>query len=301
MRAVTFAFALLIGSFLNVVIFRLPLMMQREWRQQCDELMSEPAPDLPEGRFDLVAPRSRCRSCGAEIKAWQNIPVLSYLMLGARCRHCNAAISARYPAVEALTGVLAVLLALQYGFSVQWFLYLAFCSAIIVLVVIDLDHRILPDVITLNGIWIGVVASLYLALPSPFALRVYRLFSVEVTGDRVVALTASLLGLAFGGGLLWFVREAFFRIRGIEGMGFGDVKMMAMVGAFLGLPLTLLTILLGSVVGSVTGLAVIGLFGKSRNYELPFGTFLGMGAVIAVMYGNDLIRLYLEYAFPSPA
>ena len=270
-------FGLNIGSFLNICIARMPLDQS------------------------VVTPRSRCPKCKRMISWYDNLPLLSYLMLAARCRHCNRAISARYPAVEALTGVLSVLLVLQYGFSVQWFLYLAFCSAIIVLVVIDLDHRILPDVITLNGMWIGVVVSLYLALPSPFVLRLYRLLGVEVTQDRLVALTASFVGLAFGGGLLWFVREAFFRIRGIEGMGFGDVKMMAMVGAFLGLPLTLLTILLGSVLGSTIGLAIIGLFGKSRNYELPFGTFLGMGAVIAVLYGNDLISLYLDYAFPAPA
>ncbi len=268
---------LTIGSFLNVCIARLPLDQS------------------------VVKPRSRCPKCRRMIAWYDNVPILSYLMLGAQCRHCNAEISARYPAVEALTGLLSGLIALQYGLTVQWFLYLAFCAAMIVLVLIDLDHRILPDVITLNGIWIGVVVSLYLALPSPFVLRLYRLIGVEVTEARVVAVTASVIGLVFGAGLLWFVREAFFRIRGIEGMGFGDVKMMAMVGAFLGLPLTLLTILLGSVVGSVIGLAVIQLSGKSRNYELPFGTFLGMGAVVAVLYGNDIIRMYLDYAFPAPA
>ena len=141
----------------------------------------------------------------------------------------------------------------------------------IVLVLIDLDHRILPDVITLNGIWIGILLMLYLASPNPFAARLYTFAGLGVSNPYLLAFTGSLAGVAFGGGLLWFVREAFFRLRGVEGMGFGDVKMMAMVGAFLGLPLTLLTILLGSVLGSVIGIVVIKVFGKGRDYELPFG------------------------------
>ena len=267
-------FGLCIGSFLNVVIARLPL----------DE--------------SIVTPRSRCPKCRKLIAWYDNIPVLSYVVLRARCRRCGVSISARYPAVEALTAFISALIVIRYGLGPPWAITLAFAASMIVLVLIDLDHRILPDVITLNGIWIGIAVSLYLAAPSPLAARLYELFGVEVQNTRVLALTASLVGVAFGGGLLWFVREAFFRIRRIEGMGFGDVKMMAMVGAFLGLPLTLLTILLGSVAGSVIGLTFIRLFGKTRNYELPFGTFLGVGAVIAAVYGNDLIRIYVENFFP---
>jgi len=271
------AFGLNIGSFLNVCIARLPMDQS------------------------VVMPRSRCPTCTKRIAWYDTLPILSYLILNARCRNCNAAISARYPLVEAFTGMLSVLLVLDHGLSIQWCLSLAFCSALIVLIAIDLYHRILPDVITLNGIWIGLIVSVYLSLPSPFVLRLYHGLGVQVTDPRVVALTSSIMGLVLGGGLLWLVREAFFWIRRVEGMGYGDIKMMAMVGAFLGPPLTLLTILLGSLIGSVTGLAVIGMSGKSRNYELPFGTFLGMAAVIAVVYGNDLISLYWEYAFPHPA
>ncbi len=273
--AIALFFGLSIGSFLNVCIARLPL------------------------DISIVHPRSRCPKCKKLIVWYDNIPILSYLWLGASCRHCNTAISVRYPAIEALTAVVSVLLILQYGRTLQWGVYLAFSCAMIVLVMIDYDHRILPDVITLNGIWVGVLASVALAQPSALASRLLGVFGVVGSGPRVEALTASLVGVAFGGGLLWVVREAFFRIRGIEGMGFGDVKMMAMVGAFLGLPLTLLTILLGSVVGSVIGLTVIRFFGKSRNYELPFGTFLGMGAILAAIYGDDLVRLYLDLMFPA--
>lgn len=272
--AIALLFGLAVGSFLNVCVARLPVNQS------------------------IVSPGSRCPTCERSIAWYDNIPLLSYLVLGGRCRACRASISSRYPAVEATTGIVSVLLVLQYGLNPRWGIYLAFSAAMMVLVLIDFDHRILPDIITLNGIWIGILATVYLADPSPFIDRIYRFASMTVASPYVVALTASLAGIVFGGGLLWFVREAFFRIRGIEGMGFGDVKMMAMVGAFLGLPLTLLTILLGSVLGSIIGLAVIRLFGKSRDYELPFGTFLGAGASVAVLYGNDLIRVYLEIAFP---
>jgi leader peptidase (prepilin peptidase)/N-methyltransferase len=273
--AIGLFFGLCIGSFLNVCIARLPLDQS------------------------VVSPRSRCPKCKKLIVWYDNIPILSYLWLRASCRHCNSEIAVRYPGIEALTAVVSLLLVLQYGQSPQWGVYLAFSCAMIVLVMIDFDHRILPDVITLNGIWIGVLASVYLAQPSGLAARLLGVVGLVGSGPRVEALTASLLGLVFGGGLLWAVREVFFRIRGIEGMGFGDVKMMAMVGAFLGLPLTLLTIMLGSVVGSVVGLTVIRYFGKSRNYEHPFGTFLGMGAIIAAIYGEAIIRMYLDLMFPA--
>ncbi len=272
--AIALLFGLCVGSFLNVCIARIPL------------------------DISVVSPRSRCPKCETLIAGYDNVPLLSYVILGGRCRSCRTSISLRYPGVEGLTAIISVLLANQYGLSVSWAVYLVFSSSIIVLVLIDLDHRILPDVITLNGIWIGILISLYLASPSPFAATLYAFAGIGVSNPYVLALTASLAGAGFGGGLLWFVRGAFFRVRGIEGMGLGDVKMMAMVGAFLGLPLTLLTILLGSILGSIIGLAVIRAFGKGRHYELPFGTFLGGGAIVAVLYGNDLIRLYLKNFFP---
>ena len=267
-------FGLCIGSFLNVCIARLPL------------------------DISIVSPRSRCPKCENLIAWYDNIPLLSYVLLGGRCRKCRTSISFRYPGVEGLTGIVSLVLALQYGLSPSWAVYLLFSASMIVLVLIDLDHRMLPDAITFHGIWIGILLMLYLASPNPFAARLYAFAGLGVSNPYVLSLTGSLAGVAFGGGLLWLVREAFFRLRGIEGMGFGDVKMMAMVGAFLGLPLTLLTILLGSVLGSVIGVVVIKVFGKGRDYELPFGTFLGAGAIVATLYGDWLIRLYLANFFP---
>ena len=169
----------------------------------------------------------------------------------------------------------------------------------LVLIMIDLDHRILPDVITLNGIWISVLINIYLAQPSPSTVTLFGLVGAEISNERLTSLYGSLIGLSCAAGLFWLVREAFFLIRGIEGMGVGDIKMIAMVGAFLGLPLTLLTILISSTVGSVLGLTVIRVFRKSRNYELPFGTFLGMGAIISLLYGKTIVNFYLKYAFSN--
>jgi leader peptidase (prepilin peptidase)/N-methyltransferase len=267
---VALLFGLVIGSFLNVCILRLPHGMS------------------------VSRPRSHCPQCKKLIPWYDNIPLFSYLILGGRCRKCKKKISARYPMIEAVTGLVSVLLYLKFGLSVEWAVFLAFSSALLVLAFIDLDHRILPDVITLNGVWVGALVSIYLALPSPLVSRLLRYVGFEAANPRVVALVASLLGMIVGGGLLWAVAEAYLRLRGIEGMGFGDVKMMAMVGAFLGAPLALVTIMIGSLLGSVIGLIFMRFTGKSREYELPFGTFLSMAGIIAVPYGEDLVRLYVE-------
>jgi leader peptidase (prepilin peptidase)/N-methyltransferase len=267
---------LVIGSFLNVVILR-----------------------LPQG-VSISLPRSRCPQCKQLIAWYDNVPVLSYFILRGRCRHCKKPYSARYPFIEALTGVVSVLLELKFGLTVEWGIFFAFSAALIVLAFIDLDHRILPDVITLNGIWIGILTSVYLAQPSALIDRLFRAVGFEAANPHVVALAASLLGAIVGGGLLWAVAEAWLRFRGIEGMGFGDVKMMAMVGAFLGAPLALVTIMLGSLLGSIIGLAFIKFAGKTRQYELPFGTFLSLAGIVAVLYGEDLVRWYIEH-FIRPA
>jgi leader peptidase (prepilin peptidase)/N-methyltransferase len=268
--ALVLVFGLIIGSFLNVVIVR-----------------------LPQG-ISISIPRSHCPQCKRLIPWYDNIPILSYVFLRGHCRRCNKRISARYPFVEALSGLVSVLLYFKFGLGVEWAIFLAFCAALIVLAFIDLDHRILPDPITLNGIWVGVLANVYLAQPSPLASRLLRTIGIEVSNTRVIALIASLVGALVGGGLLWGVAEAYLRLRGIEGMGFGDVKMMAMVGAFLGAPLALLTIMIGSLLGSVIGLLFIRFASKTREYELPFGTFLAAAGIVAVLYGEDLVRWYVE-------
>ena len=262
---------LAIGSFLNVVILR-----------------------LPKG-ISVKRPRSHCPHCKKLVSWYDNVPVVSYFVLRGRCRHCEKKISPRYPSIEALSGVVSVFLYFKFGIGIEWAIYFAFCAALIVLAFIDLDHRILPDQITLNGIWIGVLVSVYFAQPSPLVTRLFHAANVEVSNQRLIALIASILGAGVGGGLLWFVGEGYLRLRGIEGMGFGDVKMMAMVGAFLGAPLALLTIMLGSLVGSIIGLIFIRMTDKAREYELPFGTFLGLMGIISVLYGDDLVRWYMEH------
>jgi leader peptidase (prepilin peptidase)/N-methyltransferase len=239
-------------------------------------------------------PRSQCPNCKKQIAFYDNVPILSYLVLRGRCRHCGHSISTRYPAVEAVTGLVSLLLSLKFGLSVEWGIYFVFCSSLIVLALIDAEHRILPDVITLNGIWAGVLVSTVVGQPDGFSSRIMGWLGMNDVNPHVTALIGSVLGIIVGGGLLWLVGEAFFRIRGIEGMGFGDVKMMAMVGAFLGAPLTLLTIMVGSLLGSIIGLTLIRFGGKTREYELPFGTFLSVAGIFAVLYGNDLIRFYID-------
>ena len=268
---------LAIGSFLNVCISRIP------------------------AEESVVKPRSRCPQCRKPIGALDNIPILSYILLGGRCRHCRKKISIRYPLIEALAGVLSALIYLKFGLGFEWAVYFGFCSALIALAFIDADHRILPDSITLNGLWLGLLISLFLLIPGPLIARVLQSAGFANPSSRLVSFVASMVGAILGGGLLWAVREAYFRLRGVEGMGFGDVKMMAMVGAFLGGPLTLLTIMTGSVLGSAIGLVMMRFAGKDREYELPFGTFLSFGAILAVLYGNEIIRLYLGLMAPLPS
>jgi len=261
---------LAVGSFLNVCISRIPL------------------------EESVVSPRSRCPQCKKPISNRDNIPILSYLLLGGRCRNCKQKISVRYPLIEALTGIVSALIYLKFDIGIEWLVYFLFSAALIALAFIDADHRILPDVITLNGLWVGLAISVFLWLPGPLMARLIQSVGVDNPGPRLVSIVSSLIGAAVGGGLLWFVREAYFRFRGVEGMGFGDVKMMAMVGAFIGTALTLFTILIGSILGSIIGITLMRFAGKDREYELPFGTFLSFAAIVAVLYGNELIGLYLR-------
>jgi leader peptidase (prepilin peptidase)/N-methyltransferase len=241
-------FGLSVGSFLNVCIHRLPL------------------------RESLMHPGSRCPRCHAALKPYDNIPVLSYLVLRGRCRACGAPISWRYPLIEAITG--AVFLAAYILFDAP-VLYqrLLFACAMIVLFVIDLEHRILPDVITLPGIILGF------------------LFSFIMPPGWI----DSLIGLVVGGGSLWLMGEVYFRLRHEEGMGFGDVKMLAMIGAFLGWKLMLLTLILSSFLGSAIGLGMIAARRGDMKYALPFGTFLAVGALVACVIGDRIVNWYASF------
>ncbi len=243
------ALGLAIGSFLNVCIYR-----------------------LPRGE-SVVSPASRCPSCGRGLRWFENVPVVGYLLLGGRCRTCRAPVSPMYPLVEAVTALVFVLQFWQLGWqpllAVRWL----FAAAMIVLFVIDLQHRILPNVITLPGIVIGVAASLVLD-----------------PGWR-----ASLIGVAAGGGVLWVVGESYFRLRGEEGMGMGDVKMLAMIGAFLGWQPMLVTLLIASMSGSLFGVGMMVLKRGDMKYALPLGSFLAAGALIATHVGEPLVEWYLGF------
>ncbi len=242
-----FSLGLIFGSFLNVIIHRLPL------------------------RQSVVFPPSRCPACKEAIRAYDNIPVLSYLLLRGRCRRCRVFISPRYPLVEFLMGCGSLAAFARQGFALEYGVEFAFIAAMLALVFIDYDHRILPNVITLPGTVIGLL----LAWPRPG-----------------ITLVASVSGAALGAGLLYLVAEVYFRVRKIEGMGIGDVKMMAMVGAFLGWKGVLLTLFLGSFVGSLVGLALMMVQGKDLKTELPFGTFLGVAAAATLFAGPFIIEWY---------
>ena len=243
------AFGLVVGSFLNVCIYRLPL------------------------RQSIVWPASRCATCQRELSWYENVPVLAWLALGGRCRTCKARISAMYPIVELVTGALFAGAYLLYGFTPLAFVRIAFGCAMIVLFVIDLRHRILPNVITVTGIPIGLALSLVLP-----------------PGWR-----ESLIGLLIGGGVLWVIGEAYYRLRGIDGLGMGDVKMLAMIGAFLGWRLTLVTLIFASFTGALVGVALLTSGRGGMKAALPFGTFLAVGAVVAAVAGDQIFTWYVSF------
>lgn len=279
--AALFFLALLIGSFLNVVICRLPVMMEREWRSQCEELAAMPVADLPEGRFDLIVPRSRCPSCGAKITAVQNIPVLSYLWLRGKCGNCRAPISARYPSIELLTAVASALVGWRFGFGWEAAAAVLMTWALIAVSFIDIDHQIIPDSISLPMIWIGLTLSLF----HPFS-GADTLFIDPRT---------SIVGALAGYLSLWSVYHLFRLVTGKEGMGYGDFKLLAALGAWLGWQLLPMIILLSAVVGALIGISLIVFRRHDRNVPIPFGPYLAAAGWIAMLYGSRIMDFYLGY------
>jgi len=263
-----FALGLVIGSFLNVCILRIP-------REE-----------------SVVLPPSHCPACNAAIKAYDNIPVLSWLLLGGRCRKCQARISPLYPSVEALTGLLFLACYLAFGLSTELLKWSVFAALLVVLTITDIRERILPDKVNFLGLGLGLGLSLVTNPIDGTALWLSRRMFDFPPPLRVLSLGDAVLGAAAASGLLWLVAEGYFRLRGREGMGLGDVKMMAMAGAFLGVQRGLLTILLGSLLGSVIGAAVITVGRKGTDFELPFGTFLGAGALLVVFFGSPALAWY---------
>ncbi len=274
---VVFLFALLIGSFLNVVIYRLPLMMEREWREQCAEVAAMPASELPAGRFNLVVPRSRCPSCGAAIRSWQNIPVLSYLLLRGRCGGCKSRISARYPLVESATAVLAAIVAWRFGFGWEALMGIVLTLGLIPITLIDFDRQLIPDAIVLPLLWIGLGMSLWHPVPGTEVLFI---------GSR-----EAIVGAIAGYLSLWSFYWLFKLITGKEGMGYGDFKLLAALGAWLGYTYLFTIIILSAVVGALLGIALILFRGRDRQVPMPFGPFLATAGWLAMIAGEELKAL----------
>jgi len=267
---------LMVGSFLNVVIHRLPKMMDVEWRRQCVEFLHPEQADgaLQENarRYNLIVPRSACPSCGHAIAAVENIPVVSYLVLGGRCKACRTPISLRYPAVEALTGLLTGFVAWHFGVSWHALFAVVFVWALIALTFIDADTTLLPDDITLPLMWLGLLFNLTWGF---------------------VDLRSAVLGAVAGYLLLWSVFWVFKLITGKEGMGYGDFKLLAAIGAWLGWQVLPLVIVLSAAVGTIVGIAGIVLQGRDKGAKLPFGPYLAAAGFIALIWGQSLNAWYL--------
>jgi leader peptidase (prepilin peptidase) / N-methyltransferase len=281
-----FVLGLVIGSFLNVVIYRLPIILEREWRAQATELLPHAAaetviagPAVP-ARFTLSVPRSACPACKAPITAWQNIPVVSWLLLRGRCAACQAAISARYPLVELATAALSAAVAWHFGFSASAACALLMTWALVALTGIDIDHQLLPDNITLPLMWAGLSAAVVLGASDGRALP--------------VSPRDAIIGAACGYLSLWLVFHLFRLVTGKEGMGYGDFKLFAALGAWLGWKLLPLVILLAAATGAVLGILMIVVRGRDRAAPMPFGPYLAASGWLAMMYGNSLVSGYLR-------
>jgi leader peptidase (prepilin peptidase) / N-methyltransferase len=273
---------LVVGSFLNVVIYRLPIMLERQWREQCAEVSGAAAAatvaaTLPE-RFNLVSPRSSCPACGAPITALQNIPLISWALLRGRCARCGAPISGRYPLVEALGGALFALVAWRFGFGWPALAAVVLTAFLVALTFIDIDRQLLPDSLTLPLMWLGLLLSLW--GPQP--------------GSPVPAdVRSSLIGAVAGYVSLWSVYHLFRLLTGKEGMGYGDFKLFAALGAWLGWQMLFVTILIAAAVGAVVGIALIALRRHHRSAPIPFGPFLAAAGWLVMMWGQRLVGSYL--------
>ncbi len=271
---------LLIGSFLNVVILRLPIMMEKEWFSQCNELLEiTPADEKTDKPFNLITPNSHCPKCNHEIKAIENIPILSYLFLKGRCSDCGIKIPARYPIIEATTALLSIAVAWHFGPTWETAAALLLTWALITLTVIDFDHQLLPDSITLPFLWLGLGISL-----------------AGVFTDPASAILGGLVGYLS----LWSVYVLFKLVTGKEGMGHGDFKLLAMLGAWLGWQAVLPIILLSSIVGAIVGITLIVVRGRDKNIPIPFGPYLATAGWITLLWGDQITQTYLTTMNISP-
>jgi leader peptidase (prepilin peptidase)/N-methyltransferase len=283
---------LMVGSFLNVVVYRLPIVLRRDWRAQSAEILGEWAQEenapgavkqvgasvktlaQPGTRYNLVVPRSACPACGRSIRAWENIPLLSYAALRGRCAGCRTRISPRYPLVEAFTGLVSAYVGWRFGFTPAALGALIFAWALIAASCIDLDTQLLPDDITLPLIWVGLLFNIW---------------------GTFTSLESAVIGATAGYLSLWSVYWAFKFATGKEGMGFGDFKLLAAIGAFLGWKMLPAVILLSSLVGAAVGIALIVLARHGRQVPIPFGPYLAAAGLIALFFGESINRAYLDY------
>ncbi|MEO8738770.1 MAG: A24 family peptidase [Casimicrobiaceae bacterium] len=263
---------LCIGSFLNVVIHRLPKMLERGWREECAELSGIAAGPV-EPAYNLLVPRSRCPACGHPIGALENIPIVSYLLLNGKCKACKAPISARYPLVEALTAALTACAVIRFGATPSGLAACVMLWLLIALTFIDFDTQLLPDNLTLPLLWAGLLANVLGAIPW-------------------VSLRAAVIGAIAGYMVLWTIYWLFKLIRGKEGMGYGDFKLLAALGAWLGWQMLPLIVLLSSVVGAAIGLSLMVFKGRDHQVPLAFGPYLAIAGVIALFFGKSLVALY---------
>jgi len=286
--SVCFVLGLFVGSFLNVVVYRLPLMMQTTWRRECKEFLQQDSQETTQETatesagensgtdqtpqpFNLMVPRSACPSCNSMITAWQNIPVISWLILRGKCGNCKHPISIEYPLVELLTAILSLAVAYKFGASIQLIFALLFTWSLVSLALIDFHTTLLPDSITLPLLWLGLLISL-----------------VPV----FVSAPDAIVGAAAGYMILWIVFQTFKLITGKEGMGFGDFKLLAALGAWLGWAKLPLIILLSSLTGAIIGIMMMVLFKHQRSQAIPFGPYLAIAGWIALMWGEQIVAMY---------
>lgn len=266
---------LIIGSFLNVVIYRLPVMMQREWTEQCHEFLEleddhKKTSDNP-ATLNLAKPDSHCPKCKHELTAFENIPILSYLLQAGKCRNCKAPISLRYPLIEAVTGIVTLLIAYQYGYSWLTLAILILTWSLIVLTMIDYDHQLLPDDITIPILWLGLIINYF---------------------GLITTLEAAVLGAVAGYLILWAVYWLFKILTGKEGMGQGDFKLLAALGAWMGWQALPQIILLSSLIGALIGIGLILIKGRNKNIPIPFGPYLAGAGFVSLLWNEELAQLY---------
>ncbi|MDD1956127.1 prepilin peptidase [Pseudomonas sp. 8209] len=272
-QCVALLLGLIVGSFINVLVHRLPMMLERQWRSEAREVLELPSPAEP--RFDLMLPHSHCPHCQHRIRAWENIPVLSYLCLRGRCSACKAPISPRYPLVELACAGLGLFAAWHFGFSASAAAFMLLSWGLLAMSLIDIEHQLLPDVLVLPLLWLGLI------------LNAFEVF---------VPLDQALWGAVAGYLSLWTVYWLFKLVTGKEGMGYGDFKLLAMLGAWGGWQILPLTLLLASLVGALLGLVLLRLRNQQASTPIPFGPYLAIAGWIALLWGGQMTTSYLQFA-----